>query len=196
MRILIFGIVVFLFTHSMGIFPKARAFFLQHLGDDYLKRYTSVGALVGLIAIIYGFGAYRASGWIDVWYPPVWTRHLAATLMLFSIILMVSAFIPSLIKTKARHPMLASVKIWALAHLLANGDLGSILLFGSFLIWAVSTRISMKYREPTLKLAHVPVADTPFGKGDQMVLGIGLIVYLAIAFFLHTWLIGVPVFGR
>jgi uncharacterized membrane protein len=196
MRILVFGLVVFFFTHSMGIFSKTRAFFLKNLGEDYLKRYTMVGALIGLIAIIYGFGAYRAGGYIDVWYPPVWTRHLAASLMLFSIILMVSAFIPSFIKTKAKHPMLASVKIWALSHLIANGDLGSMVLFGSFLIWAVASRISMKYREPALKIAQVPVSHVPFGQSDVRVLLIGVGVYLATAMFLHKWLIGVAVFSR
>jgi uncharacterized membrane protein len=196
MRILVFGLVVFLFTHGLAIFPRTRAFFIEHLGEAYHKRFMAVGALIGLIAIVYGYSVYRDSGYIPVWNPPVWTRHLAATLMLFSIILMVSAFIPSMIKAKAKHPMLASVKIWAFSHLLSNGDLGSIILFGSFLVWAVVARISMKYRAPMLSLASLPHMPVRFGRNDVIVIVLGSALYLAIVFRLHLWLIGVPVFMR
>lgn len=197
MFILILGLAIFMLTHSLSAFPKWHAAFIQYTGDKYHKRYLSAGAVIGLALIVYGFGAYRASGYIPVWDPPVWTRHVSATLMLFSFILLVAAFIPSWIKTKAKHPMLAAVKIWALSHLIANGDLGSIILFGTFLAWAVVMRTSLKRRSPLLMLASVPEATEPtFGKNDALVIVIGVLSYAVFAVMLHKWLIGVSIFIR
>ena len=102
--------------------------------------------MIGLAIIVWGYGEYRAHGWIQVWSPPAFMRHITVGLMLFAVIFFTAAFIPSHIKAKLKHPMLAGVKTWALAHLLSNGDLGSILLFGSFLAWGVYARIAAKRR--------------------------------------------------
>src|SRR5262249_56192753 len=96
---------------------------------------------IGVVAlIIWGYGLYRADEWIQVWSPPEFMRHITIGLMLFAVIFVVAAFIPSHIKTRLKHPILAGVKTWAFAHLLSNGDLGSILVFGAFLAWAVYAR--------------------------------------------------------
>jgi len=98
----------------------------------------------GLVLIVWGFAHYRATGWIDVWYPPKALKHITVALMLPAVILVVASYLRGRIYLTLKHPMLAGVKLWAAAHLLANGDLGSIILFGSFLGWAVFDRISLK----------------------------------------------------
>src|SRR5262249_52226229 len=127
-------------------FRDARADVIARAG---LQAYRAVFALVsvfGLALIVWGYGQYRAHEWIQVWSPPAFMRHITIGLMLFATIFIVAAFIPSHIKTKLKHPMLASIKTWAFAHLLSNGDLGSIILFGAFLAWGVYARIAAKRR--------------------------------------------------
>ena len=118
-------------------------------------------------------------------------RHITVGLMLFAAIFFTAAFIPSHIKTKLKHPMLAGIKTWALAHLLANGDLGSILLFGSFLAWGVIARIAAK-RRGDLGATTAPAGWT----NDIIVIVIGIVIYLALGYAFHPMVIGVPVFGR
>lgn len=118
-------------------------------------------------------------------------RHITVGLMLFAVIFFTAAFIPSHIKTRLKHPMLAGIKTWAFAHLLSNGDLGSILLFGSFLAWGVYARIAAKRRGDS-GAAAAPVGWT----NDIIVLMLSIILYLALGFAFHPMLIGVPVFGR
>jgi uncharacterized membrane protein len=128
---------------------------------------------------------------IQVWSPPAFMRHVTVGLMLIATILFTAAFIPSHIKAKAKHPMLAGVKTWALAHLLSNGDLGSILLFGSFLAWGVYARIAAKRR------ADFGTTTAPSGwTNDIIVLVLGIVIYLALGYAFHPIVIGVPVFGR
>jgi uncharacterized membrane protein len=118
-------------------------------------------------------------------------RHITIGLMLFASIFITAAFIPSHIKARLKHPMLAGVKTWALAHLLSNGDLGSILLFGSFLAWGVYARIAAKRRGDT------GATVTPTGwTNDIIVVALGIVIYLALGFAFHPMIIGVPVFGR
>jgi uncharacterized membrane protein len=148
-------------------------------------------SLIGIILIGVGYGQYRASGYIPVWDPPVWTRHLALLLVWIAFICFVAAYLPGRIKRALKHPMLAGVKIWALAHLLANGDLGSILLFGSFLLWAVAARISVKRRDVAAQ--HGGTAAPAGMRNDILAIVIGTAVYLAFVFWLHPMLIGVPV---
>jgi uncharacterized membrane protein len=148
-------------------------------------------SLTGLVFIVSGYGEYRAQEWIDIWSPPAFMRHVTVGLMLLSVILAVAYFVPSHIKAKAKHPVLASVKIWAFAHLLSNGDLGSILLFGTFLGWAVYARIAAKRRVE----AVLPVAP-PGWLNDLIVVALGVVIYLALAYVFHPIVIGVPVFAR
>jgi uncharacterized membrane protein len=118
-------------------------------------------------------------------------RHITVGLMLFAVIFVVAAFIPSHIKTRLKHPALASVKTWALAHLLSNGDLGSILLFGTFLAWGVYARIAAKRRKDV-----GPIVAPASWTNDAIVVGLGIAVYLALGYAFHPVVIGVPVFGK
>src|SRR4249919_1930644 len=134
--VLVLGLAVFIGAHTFVTFRDARARAIARLGHGY-RAIFAVIALTGLVLIVWGYGQYRAHEWIQVWSPPAFMRHITIGLMLFAVIFVVAAFVPSHIKTKLKHPMLAGIKTWALAHLLSNGDLGSILLFGGFLAWGV-----------------------------------------------------------
>ncbi len=188
--VLILGLVVFLGAHTFVTFRGARASAIARLGNGYRAVFALV-ALIGLVLIVYGYGQYRAHDWIQVWSPPAFMRHITIGLMLFAVIFFTAAFIPSHIKTRLKHPMLAGVKTWALAHLLSNGDLGSILLFGSFLAWGVYARIAAK-RRGDLGAYRAPAGWT----NDVIVVAIGIVIYLALGFAFHPMVIGVPVFGR
>jgi uncharacterized membrane protein len=151
----------------------------------------SLAAILGVALIGYGFSLYRASGWIEVWDPPAWTRHITVALMWPASILVVAAYIPGQIKRRLKHPMLAGVKLWAAAHLVSNGDLGSIILFGSILAWAVYDRISLKHRAD----AGSPPIPVGGRTNDLIAIGVGTLVYLALGLVFHPLVIGVPAFG-
>ena len=192
MTLLILGLALFLGTHAFTMARGPRAQVRSRLGEDPYKLLYSLASLLGLVLISVGYGQYRAGGYIPVWDPPVWTRHLALLLVWFGFVAFAAAYLPGRIKARLKHPMLAGVKIWALAHLLANGDLGSILLFGSFLAWAVAARISAKRRDEVVP--HGGPAAPPLGwRNDALALAVGTVAYLAFAFWLHPWLIGVAV---
>lgn len=193
MVLLILGLVIFLGSHGFTMARGPRAALVARFGEGTYKGVYSLVSLVGLVLVGQGFGQYRAQGWIDVWYPPVWTRHLALTLVWASFVCVAAAYLPGRIKRTLKHPMLAGVKIWALAHLLANGDLGSILLFGSILAWAVMARISIKRRRDEVRDHAGPVVE-PGGWGhDVAALAVGTLAWFAFARWLHPWLIGVNV---
>ena len=194
--ILILGLLVFLGTHVFVSFREARARAIAQLGLPAYRGLFALVSLVGLALIVWGYADYRAHGWIDVWSPPAFMRHITVGLMLFSVIFMVAAFVPSHIKAWLKHPMLASVKTWAFAHLLSNGDLGSILLFGSILAWAVVARISVKRRDVVRD--HAGPAAAPAGwRNDALAVAVGTAAYLVFAIWLHPRLIGVAVWpGR
>jgi uncharacterized membrane protein len=160
-------------------------------GEGAWKGLYSVGSLIGFALIVWGYGLARLQP-VVLWVPPVATRHIAATLMLIAMILLVAAYVPgNAIKSKLRHPMTLSVKTWALAHLLANGNLADVLLFGSFLAWAVACFIAARKRDRAAGTVY------PAGKAvpTVMTVVIGLVAYGVFAMYLHKWLIGVPVFG-
>ena len=193
MLILVLGLVIFLGTHAFTMARERRAALVARLGEVPYKLLYSGLSLLGLILIGNGFGQYRAAGMIDLWYPPVWTRHLALTLNILAFICLVAAYVPGRIKRALKHPMLAAVKIWALAHLIANGDLGSILLFGSILAWAVMARISAKRRRDEVR-DHAGPAVEPAGlRNDVIAVVAGIAVWFAFARWLHPWWIGVSV---
>jgi uncharacterized membrane protein len=189
--ILIVGLVVFFASHLFVTARDKRATLIERLGTNGYRAAFSVVSLVGLALIIWGYAGYRAQGMIPVWSPPAFMRHVTVGLMLISIVALASFRIPSHIQTWLKHPMLASIKIWAFAHLLANGDLGSILLFGSFLAWAVYARIAAK-RRGDLGPKTAPAGWT----NDILVVVIGVAVYLLLGFYFHPYVIGVNVFGR
>jgi uncharacterized membrane protein len=189
--ILILGLVVFLGTHLFVSFRGPRADLIARAGLPAYRAMFALVSLAGLVLIVWGFGRYRAHEWVQVWSPPAFMRHVTVGLMLFATIFFVAAFVPSHIKTRLKHPMLAAVKTWAFAHLLSNGDLGSILLFGSFLAWGVYARIAAK-RRSDIK----PTAEPAGWANDALVLVVGVIVYLALGYAFHPVVIGVPVFGK
>lgn len=191
LTVLILGLIVFLGAHVFVAFRNAREQAIARLGHSYRALFAIVAA-VGLALIVWGYALYRTHGWVDVWSsPPAFMRHVTVGLMLISVILLTAAYIPSHIKAKAKHPMLAGVKTWALAHLLSNGDLGSILLFGSFLAWGVYARIAAK-RRTDLVAAVAPSGWT----NDIIVVLLGIVIYLALGYAFHPVVIGVPAFGR
>jgi uncharacterized membrane protein len=178
-------------AHGFTTAREARASVIGRLGEGPYKALYSLVSLLGLVLIVYGFSSYRASGYIQVWDPPTGLRHVSLLLMWFAMVSLVAAYVPGgVIRSRLKHPMLVAVKIWALAHLLANGDLGSMILFGVLLAWAVFDRIAVK-RRPN---ATPVLADTGFGKGDIIALVVGTILYVAMLK-LHPVLIGVSVMG-
>jgi len=190
--LLVLGLILFLGTHSFSMARSSRAASIATLGEGAYKGLYSVLSLAGLVLISIGYGQYRSAGYIPVWDPPVWTRHLALLLVWFSFVLIVAAYLPGRIKRTLKHPMLAGVKVWALAHLLANGDLGSILLFGAILAWAVAARISVKRRDEAKP--HGAPLEPPSGlRNDALAVAIGTVLYVAFVVWLHPLLIGVPV---
>ena len=189
--ILIIGLVLFLGIHTLTTLRAARAAAIARLGEGGYKILYLVVSLAGIALIVWGFGVYRTTGWIDVWYPPKAMRHLALALMLPAVIMVVASYIRGRIYTTLKHPMLAGVKLWAFAHLLANGDLGSIILFGSVLAWAVYDRISLKRRAD----AGAPPIPVGGPLNDVIAVIVGLVVYLALVFAFHPLVIGVPVVG-
>jgi uncharacterized membrane protein len=189
--VMILGLVLFLGVHTLTTQRDLRARVIASTGDAGYKIGYALAAVLGLALIVWGFADYRATGWIDVWHPPTWTKHITVALMLPAVILVVASYIRGRIYTALKHPMLAGVKLWAAAHLLANGDLGSIILFGSFLGWAVFDRISLKHRADT-GAPPIPVG----GAGNDLIaVAVGIVAYLALAFAFHPVVIGVPVVG-
>ena len=195
MLLLILGLVLFLATHAFTMARAPRAEIMGRIGENRYKLGYTALSLLGLVLIGVGFHDYRMSGMIPVWDPPTWTRHLALSLVLLAFISIAATYVPSHIRAKAKHPMLLAVKIWATAHLLANGDLGSMLLFGGFLAWAVGARIAAKRRE---RAAGLPMggaaAVAPAGwRNDVLVVAIGAAAWFVFARYLHYPVIGVPV---
>jgi uncharacterized membrane protein len=195
--VMILGLALFLGVHTVTTQRELRARFITSWGEGGYKIVYALASLAGLVLIVWGFADYRAAGMIDVWEgycPPkllAGLKHVAVALMLPAVILVVASYIRGRIYTTLKHPMLAGVKLWAAAHLLANGDLGSIVLFGSFLGWAVFDRISLKYR------ADAGAPPIPVGGigNDLIAVAVGFVAYLALAFAFHPVVIGVPVVG-
>ena len=189
--VMILGLILFLGVHTLTTQRDLRARFIASMGEGGYKIFYSVASLAGLALIVWGFADYRATGWVDVWYPPKAFKHITATLMLPAVILVVASYVRGRIYTTLKHPMLTGIKLWAAAHLLANGDLGSIILFGSFLAWAVFDRISLKRR------ADAGGPPIPVGgiSNDLIAVVVGVVIYLALAFAFHPVVIGVPVMG-
>jgi uncharacterized membrane protein len=189
--LMILGLVLFLGVHTLTTQRTLRARVIAATGEGGYKIGYALVSLLGLVLIVRGFADYRATGWIDVWSPPKALKHLAEALMLPAVILVVAAYIRGRIYTAVKHPMLSGVKLWAAAHLLANGDLGGIILFGSFLGWAVFDRISLKHRAD----AGAPPIPVGGAGNDLIAVAVGLVAYLALGFAFHPVVIGVPVFG-
>lgn len=191
LALMVLGLALFFSAHVFTTMREARASAIATLGEPVYKLIYTAVSLAGLALIVWGYAHYRANGWINVWYPPTAFKHLTIALMLPAAIMIVAAYIRGRIYTMLKHPMLAAVKLWALSHLLANGDLGSIILFGSFLAWAVYDRISLKHRTD----AGGPPIPVGGIQNDLIAVAVGIVVYLALAFAFHPVVIGVPVVG-
>lgn len=184
MTLLIVGIIIFFGVHYLPAFPSARAGLMNAIGENGYKIFFSVFSILGLVLLIYGFATAPL---IPIWTPPIWTRHLALLLMLPAFIFLVAAYVPGHIKRAIKHPMLAAIKTWALAHLLANGDLAGMILFGSFLVFAVLDRIALKGREPS-ELVETKGAGGL--RGDVIAVVLGTVFYAVFLIWLHPLLIG------
>jgi len=191
MSLLIIGLVLFLGIHSVSIVaPAWRDAQVARRGEWAWKGMYALVSLAGLLLLIHGYGLARQAPTV-LYAPPIALRHLALLLMLPVFPLLIAAYLPGRIQRAARHPMLLAVKLWATAHLLANGTLADLLLFGGFLAWAVADRIAVKRR---LVPHRVPGAP-PTALNDIVAVAGGLGLYLAFLFGVHAWLIGVPVLG-
>jgi uncharacterized membrane protein len=188
--ILVIGLVLFIGAHVFVTLREARAAVIARIGEWPYKGLMALVSLVGLILIGEGFASYRATGWIDVWSPPRWTYYITQLLMWPASIFVVAAYARGSIWRMLKHPMLVGVKTWAAAHLISNGDLGSIVLFGSILAWAVYDRITLKRRSDP-GAPPIPVGGW---KNDVIAVIAGTLVYLALGFVFHPLVIGVPAF--
>ena len=191
MPLLIIGLVLFLGVHSVAIVaPALRARTIHRLGERAWKGLYALVSLLGFVLICYGFGLARQAPAV-LYSPPIWLRHVALILMLPVFPLIIAAYLPGRIKTAAKHPMLASVKLWAFAHLLANGLLADVLLFGGFLAWAVADRISLKRRSAPQVLRTAP----PGPLNDVIAVVLGLAIYALMIGWAHVRLFGVSPIG-
>jgi uncharacterized membrane protein len=190
--IMILGLALFIGAHVFITMRERRAVAIARLGEGPYKGVLALASLVGILLIGYGFASYRAAGMINVWSPPAFTRHVTDLLVWPAIVFVVAAYIRGDIARVLKHPMLVGVKLWALAHLISNGDLGSIILFGSILGWAVFDRITLKRR------SDPGAPPIPYGgrTNDIIAVVIGTLLYLALGFWFHPYVIGVPAFGR
>jgi uncharacterized membrane protein len=190
MSLLVAGLVLFLGVHSVSIVaPAWRDAAAARVGDYAWKGAYSLFSLAGFVLIVKGYAAARLDPTV-LWTPPGALRHAAAVLMLPVFPLLLAAYLPGRVRRRAAHPMVLAVKLWALAHLLANGTLADAVLFGGFLAWAVADRVSLKRRAPR---AVPALPATP--ANDAVVVVGGLALFLAFALWLHPRLIGVAVAG-
>jgi uncharacterized membrane protein len=192
MNILILGLLVFLTVHSLRMFAEEwRKQVRQRMGPGPFKGVYSLLSLLGFALIVWGYGQARLQPTV-LWAVPAWTRHLAALLMLVSMVLLVASGVPGNgIKARLRHPMVLTVKVWALAHLLANNTLADLLLFGTFLFWAALNFRAARGRDRAEGITYAP------GTTNKTVLTVvlGCAVWALFAFWGHQALIGVRPFG-
>ena len=192
LAILVAGLVVFIGAHVFVTMRDQRAALIGRIGEGPYKGLLALASVIGLILIGYGFGEYRATDWIDVWYPPRWTFYVTELLMWPASIFVVAAYIRGNIWRTLKHPMLVGVKTWAVAHLISNGDLGSILLFGSFLLWAGYDRMTLKHRAD----AGAPTIPAGGHRNDIIALVVGTVLYVVLGLVFHPLVVGRAVFGR
>jgi uncharacterized membrane protein len=183
---LIAGLVIFFAVHSVSIFNESwRDRMVAQLGERTWQGLYSLLAIAGFVLMVRGYGIARLDPLV-LYSPPLWLRHVAMLVLVPVFPLLLATYLPGRIQTAARHPMLIATKLWAFAHLLANGMLADVLLFGGFLAWAVADRISMKRR------IQRPVPGVPPAKlNDIVAVLLGLVLYAVFVFWLHGWLIGV-----
>lgn len=190
MLFLAIGIVLFFGVHSVAmICPEWRQQMIDRLGQKPWKAGYSLIAILGFVLLVVGYGQARLDPTL-LYSPPTWTRHITFLLMLPVFPLLLASSLPGRIHSATKHPTLVGTKLWAFAHLLSNGTLADVLLFGTFLAWAIADRISMKHRpgKTSPALMHSPWNDAIAVVG-------GLAIYAFFLFGGHAWLIGMPLTG-
>ena len=192
MLVLILGLVVFLGIHSTRIFADDwRSARIAGLGERRWKLLYTVASLVGLALIVWGYGMARTEP-VVLWNPPLWTRHLASLLVLVAFVLIAATYVPpNHFKAALGHPMYAGVKAWAFAHLLSNGTLADVLLFGAFLLWAILGFRSGRVRDRKAQVTY-PAGTA---RGTTIAVVAGAVFWAVFAFLLHGPLIGVRPLG-
>ncbi|MFN7857120.1 MAG: NnrU family protein [Acidovorax sp.] len=193
MLVLVIGLVLFLGVHSVRIVSDPwRSQMLARMGEGAWKGLYSLVSVIGLALIVWGYGLARQQP-VVLWMPPVGMRHAAALLTLVAFVLLVAAYVPrNGIRARLRHPMVLGVKVWALAHLLSNGSVADVLLFGGFLAWAVASFRAARQRDRALGTTYAP--GTAAATGITVVVGVA--AWAAFAVWAHAWLIGVAPMGR
>jgi uncharacterized membrane protein len=186
LALLVLGLALFLGPHVFITLRGARGALIARIGEWPYKALFAVLSIVGLYLIGKGFALYRDAGMIQVWNPPDWTRHLTVALMWPAVVFVTAAYIPGDIKRVLKHPMLVGVKLWAVAHLISNGDLGSMIIFIAVLAWAVYDRITLKRR------SDPGAPPIPLGgrRNDIAAVIVGTILYFALALVFHPLVIG------
>jgi uncharacterized membrane protein len=189
MTLLVLGLALFLGMHSVAIVAPGWRNAQAARHPLPWKAAYSVVSLIGFVLLVQGYGQARLTPEV-LYVPPAGLRHLAMLLLVPVFPLLLAAYLPGRIKTATKHPMLVATKLWAVAHLLANGNLADVLLFGGFLLWAVADRISLKYRAPR------PVPGAPAGPFNDLIVVLGgLALYGLFVWRAHAWLIGVAPIG-
>ena len=192
MIVMVLGLVLFLGVHSVRVVADDwRAAQIAARGEGAWKGVYSLLSLAGLVLIVYGYGLTRTAP-VELWSPPTWTRHAAALLTLVSFVLLAAAYVPGTrIKAAVGHPMVLGVKTWAFAHLLANGRLADVVLFGAFVAWSVVLYAASRRRDCRNGTRYVA---GPASR-DAIAVVAGVLAWVAFAFWLHAWLIGVRPFS-
>lgn len=186
LAILLIGLVLFLGVHSLRMLaPQWRERQIESSGKNAWQGIYSVVSLASLAIVIYGYAYYQPQAPI-IYVTPDWMRHLAFLFMAVSFVSMMIGNLPTgRLKPVLKHPMLLAVMIWAFTHLLVNGDLASIVLFGSLLAWSVWNRIAVSHREEVSPQAGPVIYDFA-------AIVSGLVIWALFVWKLHEWLIGVP----
>jgi len=192
MSMLVIGLVVFLGAHSVRIFAEDwRSARVKAMGAGAWKGAYSLISIVGFVLIVWGYGESRAVP-VELWQPPVWARHLATLLTVPAFVLLAAAYVPGTrIKAAVKHPMVLGVKLWAFAHLMANGRLADVILFGAFLLWSILDFRAARRRDRATGAVYEagPVLR------DAIAIAVGLVAWAVFAMYLHAAWIGVRPFG-
>ena len=193
MSYLVLGLVLFLGVHSVRIVADGwRTQMRARMGELPWKGLYSLASILGLALIVWGYGLARQQP-VVLWNPPVGMRHAASLLTLIAFVLLAAAYVPrNALKARLHHPMVLGVKVWALAHLISNGNLADVVLFGGFLLWAVLDFRAARQRDRAQGMVYAP--GTAAGTGIAVV--VGAAAWAGFAFWAHAWLIGVAPMGR
>ena len=189
---LLLGLLLFLGVHSVRICAAPwRTAQIARVGEEKWKGVFSLVSLVGFFLIVWGYGQARLDP-VVLWSPPVWTRHVAAPLTFVAFVLIAAAYVPGTrIKAAIGHPMVAGVTVWSSAHLIANGMLADVVLFGGFLVWAIALFAFSRQRDREAGVVYPAGALSR----DALAAAIGGVAWIAFAVWLHLWLIGVRPLG-